>query len=322
MNAVRGNNRARHAGGAARIRIALIGVGKIARDQHCPALAADPQFELAATVSHHGSVADISAYSDIEGLRDARCVDAVSICTPPAHRHSLAREALDAGFHVMLEKPPAATLGQALDLEERAARAGRTLFATWHSREAACVDTARRWLATRTTRAVRIAWKEDIRRWHPGQDWILDAGGFGVFDPGINALSILTALFPGTPLLNDAALHIPANRQAPVAAQLVMQLPNGAPVSVELDFLETGPQRWDIEADTDDGCLRLSDGGQRMSIDDEPHAGGDNSEYARLYERFATLIATRSSEVDVAPLRLVSDAFLIGRRIATAAFEF
>ena len=37
-------------------KIALVGIGKIARDQHIPAIAADPRFELAATVSRSGGV--------------------------------------------------------------------------------------------------------------------------------------------------------------------------------------------------------------------------------------------------------------------------
>ena len=36
--------------------VALIGIGKIAIDQHVPAIAASPDFSLAATASRHGSV--------------------------------------------------------------------------------------------------------------------------------------------------------------------------------------------------------------------------------------------------------------------------
>lgn len=305
------------------VRLALIGVGKIARDRHCPALAADTRFRLVATVSHHGSVPNVPALPDIAALlRADSSIEAVAICTPPAHRHSLASEALAAGLHVMLEKPPTATLSQVHDLERRARNAGLTLFATWHSCEAACVEEARAWLAPRRIESVRITWKEDIRRWHPGQHWILDAGGFGVFDPGINALSILCSMLPDSPLLHGATLHIPANRQAPIAAQLEMTLANGAPVAVTLDFLETGPQRWDIEIDTNEGRLLLSEAGQRLSINGALHREGDNREYARLYSRFANLIAQRASDVDIAALRLVSDAFLLGRRLSTTAFEF
>src|SRR3546814_1601187 len=92
----------------------------------------------------------------------------------------------------MLEKPPAATTTEICALADHARARGVTLFATWHSREAAGVAGARDWLSGKRIRAAHIRWKEDIRRWHPGQEWILDAGGFGVFDPGINALSIMT----------------------------------------------------------------------------------------------------------------------------------
>ena len=55
---------------------------------------------------------------------------------------------------------------------------------------------AREWLRTRELRRGRITGKEDVHFWHPGQRWIFEPGGFGVFDPGINALSILTDILP------------------------------------------------------------------------------------------------------------------------------
>ena len=51
------------------------------------------------------------------------------------------------------------------------------------------------WLAGRTIRRVECTWKEDVRVWHPGQAWIWEPG-IGVFDPGINALSVLTRILP------------------------------------------------------------------------------------------------------------------------------
>ena len=36
--------------------VAIVGVGKIARDQHIPAIAADPDFTLAAGVSRHETI--------------------------------------------------------------------------------------------------------------------------------------------------------------------------------------------------------------------------------------------------------------------------
>ena len=305
------------------IRLALVGIGKIARDQHQPALSAHPGFRIVATVSHHGSLPDVPAFDSMEALRDAQIeVDAVSICTPPTHRHALARQAVAAGWHIMLEKPPTATLSEVAELQARTNRTRLSLFTTWHSREADCVDAARHWLSTREIRSGQITWKEDIRRWHPGQHWILGPGGFGVFDPGINALSILTHILPLSLALRAATLHVPNNQQAPIAADLELSAANGARVQVSMDFLQTGLQRWEIEIQTDRGHLLLSEGGQRLHIDGELQKVGANREYQRLYTRFAELIRSGKSDVDVTPLQLVADAFLAGRRVTTSAFDF
>lgn len=304
-------------------RLALIGIGKIACDQHQPALSAHPGFAIVATVSHHGSLPAVPAFSSIDALLESQiAVDAVAICTPPKIRHALACQAIEAGWHVMLEKPPAATLSEVEDLQARAKRSRRSLFATWHSREAACVDAARHWLSTREIRSAQITWKEDIRTWHPGQHWILGSGGFGVFDPGINALSIVTHILPSSLTLQAATLHVPENQQAPIAAELELRVANGACVKASMDFLETGPQRWEIEVQTDRGSLLLSEGGQRLLIDGELRERGENLEYSRLYTRFAELIGRGESDVDITPLQLVADAFLAGRRLTTSAFEF
>lgn len=149
-----------------RIRIALIGIGKIARDQHAPALAANDAFELVAGVSRHQRLDGVPGYTSLEELLDAQPgVDAVAVCTPPQARFRIARTALERGLHVMLEKPPGATLNEVHVLEELAWRNGRTLFAAWHSREAAGVEPARLALSERVVRRVEITWKEDVRYW-------------------------------------------------------------------------------------------------------------------------------------------------------------
>ena len=175
------------------LRVAIAGFGKIARDQHVPAIAATDGVTLVAIASRNASLPDLPHFATLEELlRDGPPIDAVALCTPPQVRRGQAAAALAAGKHVMLEKPPGASVSELDPLIAEAARAGRTLFATWHSRYAPAVEPARDWLASRRIRSVTINWKEDVRVWHPGQSWIWEPGGLGVFDPGINALSILT----------------------------------------------------------------------------------------------------------------------------------
>src|SRR5690606_23010236 len=83
----------------AKRKIAIIGVGKIAQDQHLPVIDASPDFELAATVSTRGlSHKGLPAFKTPGELYAALPdVGLVSICTPPGIRHQYVREALAAG---------------------------------------------------------------------------------------------------------------------------------------------------------------------------------------------------------------------------------
>lgn len=301
-------------------RIAIVGVGKIACDQHVPALRADPSFDLVATASRHGSVPGVPAFHDLLALLKQVELDAVSICTPPGHRLEIVTAAVEAGLHVMLEKPPAVALETVDAMAHAAAAADRVLFTTWHSREAGAVAPAHAWLQGKRIRRVHVEWRESIREWHPGQDWILAADGLGVFDPGINALSIVTALLPEPIALATAQLTVPENREAPLAADLAFTS-GEAKVTAAFDFLWEGEPCWNITVETDGGTITIKRGGQEL------HAPGgvqlfDNEEYPRLYRRFAELLDSGLSHVDAAPLRLVLEAQQRATVVRGPAFEW
>src|SRR5690606_25257331 len=97
-----------------------------------------------------------------EMLRDVPDLDAVAICTPPQVRYRIARDALLAGKSVLLEKPPAATLSELQDLNAIAAKAGRTLFTTWHAQYNKAVREAKKALAGFDVKRLRVTWKEDV----------------------------------------------------------------------------------------------------------------------------------------------------------------
>lgn len=303
------------------IRIALVGLGKIARDQHPPAIAASDAFDLVSTVSPEpADIAGVPHFARLALLLKAGlAVDAVALCTPPQVRGALAFEALGHGLHVLLEKPPGACLSEVAALRTAAATAGTTLFAGWHSRFAGGVEPARAWLAQRAVHGATITWREDVRVWHPGQEWIWQPGGLGVFDPGINALSIATAILPRELFLAQATLAFPANRAAPIAAQLALADTGGAAIAMDLDWRQTGPQTWDIVVETDAGRLALSQGGSVLALP-EGTQRFVNEEYRALYARFAALVQAAESEVDIAPFRLVADVFLRGHREPVADF--
>ncbi len=302
------------------MKIALVGIGKIALDQHVPAIAASPDWELAATVSRKGRVDGIQSHADFASFLAARPdVGVVSLTMPPAPRFAFAEAALRAGRHVMLEKPPGATLAEVHELAALAAARGLTLFATWHSRMALAVAPARAWLRGRTITRAHVTWREDVRRWHPGQDWVFEPGGMGVFDPGINALSILTEILPAPVHLTGATLTYPENCHTPIAAGLTFS----GGITADFDWRQQGPQTWDIDIHTDAGHLALRMGGNRLLIDGVESAGENSimGEYPALYARMAQLVKTGTSDVDLAPLTHVADAMTLGRRVIVPPFH-
>ena len=307
------------------MQVALVGIGKIALDQHVPAINASADWELSATVSRHGSVAGVPAYDDFDAMLAERTdIRVVSLCLPPVPRFDYAARAIAAGRHLMLEKPPGATLSECHTLADMAREAGVALYATWHSRQADKVPAAKAWLQDKRLISLTITWRENVRQWHPGQDWVFEAGGLGVFDPGINALSILTEILPDPVHLTGAELQFPENRDTPIAAQCRFHHPHGADVSMDLDWLEPGAPTWSIEAVTDQGRMRMENGGGHLIIDDMPDDSlpGLTGEYPRLYAQMAKLVETGAVDMDLAPMRHVADAFTLGRRVSVAPFEW
>jgi D-galactose 1-dehydrogenase len=307
--------------------IGVIGIGKITQDQHLPVIAKDARFKLAGLVSQRGlqqpGVPTFRTPAELyAALPD---LDAVAICTPPSVRHAIAREALDAGKHVLLEKPPTPTMAEMNDLTAHAAARARVILATWHSQYNAAVDEAKKLLAGRKIRSLAIEWKEDVRRWHPGQEWIWDAGNFGVFDPGINALSILAKIMPAPAFVKSAELVYPVNRDTPIAASLVLtSLASEKPsskITAEFDWRQQGDQSWNIDIATADGpALRLTHGGSKLFVGGALTVEAPMAEYEGIYQHFAELLDAGRSAMDAAPFQLVADAFLVGRRTTTEAF--
>ena len=306
-------------------RIGIIGLGKISQDQHLPVIGKNSAFELAAVSSQRGLKAgDALAFRDHRQLlAETPDLDGVAICTPPQVRYPIARDALLAGKHVMLEKPPAATLSELTDLERLAEEKGRVLFTTWHSQYNSGVDAAKRTLAGKRITRLFVDWKEDVRKWHPGQAWIFQAGGFGVFDPGINALSIVTRIMPEPVFIRSSSLSFSSNAEAPIAADLTFSVGGreGA-FSAEMDWRPIERDVWEIFVETDGGTrLHLSSGGAKLDVNGKILAEAAPAEYEAIYEHFDQLLRDGRSHVDAAPFRLVADAFMVGKRREVEAFQ-
>jgi len=300
------------------IGIAIIGYGKIAADQHVPSIEANDRFRLLATSSRSGQGVAQSFTDWRQMIREVEGLEAVAITTPPGPRLEIAAECAAAGLHILLEKPPAATISEAEQLRVLAAQHEVTVFATWHARYNPAVFAAADVLSGKTVTSLRIIWHEDVHKWHPGQDWIWEPGGFGVFDPGINAFSIATAIMPQPLFVKSADLQVAENAQTPIAAEVSF----GDGLSASLDWRRSEGEEWTIHVETDDGlAVALEKGGAELIVNGALQPSDGMGEYPSVYTHLVDLIDNRKSDIDLAPLRLVADCLLVGRAHRTDAVE-
>ena len=300
-------------------RIAVVGIGKIARDQHLPCIRKNGNFALVAGVSRSAKIDGVPNFENLSALKASKLkVDCVALCTPPAVRLAMAREAMDYGWHLLIEKPPTPTVGELIAMEAYAKKKKRVLYATWHSRYNTSVDMAKAKLKGKHVDFLRVVWKEDVHKWHPGQAWIWQPGGFGVFDPGINALSIVTKILPEPVFVDSATIEVPANATTPIGADIRFKRGDGTSTdfSAVFDWRQKANEIWEIEVGTRDGLkLHLKDGGSVLEVNGKTAHEAVLHEYEDIYAKFARLLKARKSEVDPSPLQLVSDCFMLGKPV-------
>jgi D-galactose 1-dehydrogenase len=284
--------------------MALIGAGKVAADLHVPTIGRSPHFECVCTISPHSRIESVPSFMTLDDALAEVPIDAVAICTPPQVRREIALDCIARGLHVLLEKPPADALAPAIEIRDAAEAAGVVAFAGWHSQFAARLETAKRWLAGKTLAGGSITWREDVFKWHPGQNWLWEEGGFGVFDPGINALSMLTELVDMPVSVEAAHFDVPENVASPVAARLTLRL-GSIVFPADFSFLEKKGDVWSLNLQDSNGELfNIEHGGS-----DDPEGGILDGEYMRMYERFGALLDAGRSEFDLRPLEIVAEAF-------------
>jgi len=353
------------------VRIAVCGLGEIASNAHLPAILRNPhKFQLAAIVDPNRNAAletlentfsltesDIPVYSSLsQCLLDnsaAKNLDAVAVCTPSSVTLDLAEIALQAGKHVLVEKPPG-DWRRLQGLEELARDKHASFFTAYHT--AACVgfQDAQEWLKMHGCQLerVQVTWKESVRKWHPGQVWVTEKNPTtnvceGVLDMVFNPLSLLVALL-GPLQFQSSSLSVPSNWETPISGHFRLAAPTNlsqsenqgkksksVPVTGDFawNYEPTKPgepeEIWtiDFHSSINSSTLSLQDGGSQVFVDGRRTTTQSTAsyplepEYENLYQQFSKLIENQASAIDDVTPRLLEEIQSGARLTPSPAYD-
>jgi len=127
------------------VRIGIVGCGGIANGKHMPALSKIEGVELVAfcdivperaeKAAEEYGVPGAKTYIDYKELLEDKSIDVVHVLTPNREHSFITVDALEAGKHVMCEKPMAKTYAEAKKMLEAAHRTGKKLTIGYQGRQ-------------------------------------------------------------------------------------------------------------------------------------------------------------------------------------------
>ena len=179
-----------------KVRFGVIGVGFWGRN-HARVLSELEHAELVAVCDVNRAKAEsiggkygVSWYTENGGLLRRDDVDAVCICTPTVTHHRLALEAIDAGMHVLVEKPIAESVKDAKEILEAAERKGVYLMSGFIERFNPGVQRVKKLIDEGELGAVVLALARRVGKW---PERVGDVGV--VKDSAIHDIDIMRFLF-------------------------------------------------------------------------------------------------------------------------------
>jgi predicted dehydrogenase len=255
------------------VKIGLVGAGAIAQITHLPTYQSLPGIEVVALCDpQKGKGTQLAARYDIpfactdhRRLLERADVDAVDICTPNAFHARVAVEALQAGKHVLVEKPIATSAADALRMVEASRSAAKVLMVASTARFRHDSLTLKTFLEREELGDLfyaKTGWLRSRGRWSE-LDWRFDraiSGGGVLMDSGIQVLDVALWLlgFP-EPERVLASTHTPAGRKVEDSAVALVRFGGGLALTLEVN--------WSMLMDEDFAYLNVygSEGGALLN---------------------------------------------------------
>lgn len=269
------------------MKVGIIGCGKIAEVRHAPEFHENPHCLLAGYYNHTPEKAAALArqyggqvYDSVEALLDSG-IDAVSVCTSNSSHASIAIQAMEAGKHVLCEKPMAVTLEECEAMVETARRTGKILMIALNQRLAKAHVKAREILRSGELGEI-LTFETHFS--HPGPEgwtgkansWFFDkrAAQFGVMaDLGVHKTDLLYYL-TGKKIVKTMATLSTMDKRYPDGrlvdvddnAIALYTLENGAVGTMHVSWTNYGAEDNSTKIYCQGGVLRMYDDPQYSLI--------------------------------------------------------
>ncbi|MDX1933905.1 MAG: Gfo/Idh/MocA family oxidoreductase [Capsulimonadales bacterium] len=293
----------------ARPRIGIVGCGLVG-DLHRERLERE-EVEIAAVCDPDANaLAEMAArirprprlFRSEQDMLMAEGVDAVLLCTPHSRHAEQVRHALEAGAHVLCEKPFVTEHAVGSELVEEAQRRGLVLFVAYTRRSrgharfllhaAERIGPLDRVIITRA----QPWWQQHRRTWRVHQE---EGGGF-LLDAGASMIDLLVRLVPSSVTEAEAILERPGAAQVDVRGSIHLAFSNGTRADLNLLgdatekveriqlFGQNGTAGWFLREDVPHDLYIRPEGG--------PTEEGDPARYRTILPDAGFVAALRGTE--------------------------
>ncbi|WEG13156.1 Gfo/Idh/MocA family oxidoreductase [Pullulanibacillus sp. KACC 23026] len=286
------------------LNIGVIGAGSIS-DMHLSSYSNNPSVQLMAIADINQERAEQKAekygvktiYTDYQELLENPDIEAVSICTWNNLHAEMAISALEAGKHVLVEKPLAKTVEQAMAIQEAVQKSGKTLQVGFVRRHASNTKLVKEFIDSGEFGDIYYGKASILRRLGNPGGWFSDierSGGGPVIDLGVHIIDLLWYLM-GKPKVKSvsgntynklgnrkniqnlsfykAADYDPSKNTVEDLANALIRFENGASIMVDVSFT--------LHAKKDESSVKLY--GEKGGAEIEP-------ELVIVTEKFNTII--------------------------------
>lgn len=250
-----------------RIRLGIIGCGKVAHHRHVPALNLIPRFQIVAASDTQADRLDRFAreynvpqrYPDYHELLENPDIDAVAVLTHTGAHAEIGLAAMEAGKHLFMEKPLALTLEDCERLIEKSNAAPTKSLLCFNLRRHRLIQRAREELRTGKMgqiRAIRSVYTH-LRDGSQAPSWhrVLDLGGGVTFNEAVHHFDLWYYLL-GQEVTHISAFHTPDDYYEDESSVITAKFENGMLGSMYNTF-RTSPNN-EVEIYGESGRLYLN----------------------------------------------------------------